>query len=275
MKWSVNAGRDREVAEQVEDPLARDVDRDASPRRAASGGDSMSTRDREPPRPAISVQRMRRMLRHCGASSLAMITEAGRSTTMLIDGSPIATAATEIHRSGEQITEAQPGRCTASTAGSRSRSASLELAAPSARTATASSFRRALDFEPPADGRGAAARGRRRATASGSTRSAPSSIEPGQYLAFDDGDGEYARDPPRARLDADRALAEPPTSASTTPPSRAATRSSCSPRAASCGRSTTAASTASSSTASGSSGRALSDGDELEIGRYRLYMLEA
>ena len=67
----------------------------------------------------------------------------------------------------------------------------------------------------------------------------------------------------------------PPTSASTMRRSRAVTRSSCAPRRTSCARSTTAASTACSSTASKSSGPRSSDGDELEIGRYRLYVLEA
>ena len=68
------------------------------------------------------------------------------------------------------------------------------------------------------------------------------------------------------------AAAPTPTCASTTPASPAATPSSSPKPANRCGCSTTAASTASSSTARRSSARPLSDGDELAIGRFSLFV---
>ena len=106
--------------------------------------------------------------------------------SVLIDGSPIRPGDPRVRRAHHRAPE--PGRCTASAAGSRSRSP-RSTRCPSARTAAAAVPPR-LDVRPPTVD--SAAVEAADARPSGSPRPAPSSSAPGHYLAFDEGDGEFA-----------------------------------------------------------------------------------
>ena len=119
---------------------------------------------------------------------------------MLIERSPTPT---EIHESGEQITEAQPGSLYCVSCGFAVAISPGSL--PECPNCHGRRFRRGSIFDHrPAVRTSSDEIGER--TPEWLEEARAELDRAGSYLAFDEGDGEYAVDPTRARLDSNRPL---------------------------------------------------------------------